>query len=547
MKYLYLFSATFFLLAWLLPNHYLPWLSVYQELSMGMAAILLSISLIANQKIEIPNFIYFLVFLTLIPLFQYSLGIIYFFGEAFIISLYLLAFTTVCVVGFNISKLEPKEKNKIIIGFIVILLTASILSVWIQIRQWLLFTGSIWTVDLAPNGRPFANVAQPNLLSTLLIMGCISTLYLFENKKINTTVTSLATIFLIFGIVLAQSRTAWVFSIVFVIWWLLKSKKIRPRFTSKYLFIWINIYIAFLFFIPYLSQFLGITDIRGIDERATTGLQRIEMWKQILIAIGEAPVLGYGWGQVNIAQMSINSIIPNMPIFGYSHNIILDLLIWNGPILGSIIIIVLTSFFLKLLLQVHTTNSVLMLTCVGVILVHSMFEYPFAYTYFLLPFGFLIGVVYGEIDTQYANLSLSSKVYTTYLLFIFCLMSYVLIDYVKSAQEYQLMRYENVQLRQPDNQKNEVHVPLLGQINAYIWFVRETELYGLNSQQLERMKKVVYRFPEQPLLYKYIKVLVINNKNIEAEKMIYFYNAFFSQKLTLEKVVNNINLELHDN
>lgn len=546
MKYVYFFAALFFLLAWLLPNHYLPWLSVYQESSMAIAGFILSVILIKKYKIEIPRFIFFLLLISLVPLIQYSLGVIYFFGEAFVISLYLLGLTTACILGFNISKLQPQEKNKIIIGFFIVLLIASIISVWIQMRQWLLFEGNIWTVDLAPNGRPFANVAQPNLLSTLLTIGCISTLYLFENKKINVSVASLAALFLIFGIVLAQSRTAWVFSAIFIVWWLFKSKKIIPRLTPKYLFFWISLYISFLFFVPYLSQFLGITDVRGIGDRATTGLQRIEMWKQILIAIREAPLLGYGWGQVNIAQMSITSSISSTPVFGYSHNIILDLFIWNGFVLGSLIIIVITSFFLKLLLQARTTNSVLMLTCVGAILVHSLFEYPFAYTYFLLPFGFLIGFVYAEIKNKYVSFYLSSKIYTAYLLFLFCLISYVLIEYVRSSQEYQLMRYENVQLRETDIQKNEFDFMLLGQINEYIWFARETELYTLNNQQLERMRKVVYRYPEQPLLYKYIKVLVMNNKKLEAKKMIDFYNTFFDQSLTLEKIIHITHLELHD-
>src|SRR5690606_31370645 len=120
----------------------------------------------------------------------------------------------VFIAAYNLAELEDKIKKQWLFYIFLAFLIASIISVWLQLRQWLLLDGSIWVADLPPNGRPFANIAQPNLLSTLLIIGLLSILYLYENKRIQNFTAGLSTLFLLFGIALTFSRTAWLFSII---------------------------------------------------------------------------------------------------------------------------------------------------------------------------------------------------------------------------------------------------------------------------------------------------------------------------------------------
>src|SRR5690554_6577144 len=94
----------------------------------------------------------------------------------------------------------------------VILISAS-LSTWIAIKQWLLLSGSIWVADLPVAGRPFANLAQPNNLATLLGMGLASVIYFYERRKLNGISSGSLAAFLLFGIVLTQSRTPWLAAI----------------------------------------------------------------------------------------------------------------------------------------------------------------------------------------------------------------------------------------------------------------------------------------------------------------------------------------------
>ncbi|ENW97700.1 hypothetical protein F903_00216 [Acinetobacter sp. NIPH 298] len=539
---IYFFSAFFCLLAWLSPNHYQPWLSVYQDSSMFVAALLLASSLLNQKSIHVPYILTFFIFLSFIPLIQYYLGIVYFFGEAITFFFYLLALATVFIVGFNIAQLERSNKDNIIAGFFITILIASMISVWIQLRQWLLFDGNIWIVDMPPNGRPFANMAQPNQLSTLLIMGVLSVLYLFEKHKINNISASLATIFILFGVVLTQSRTAWVFAICILIWWLIKIR-VHTRLRMRYLITWVGVFVTLWFCLPYFSELLGITSIRSLSDRATAGLERWSMWHQLIMILPNAPLQGYGWGQLNVAQILNQSDYDQYPVFGYSHNLFLDILIWNGLLFGGAISLFILFFLLKMALSAKDNESIVILAVVGAILVHSMFEYPFAYAYFLLPMGFFLGFLYAQQNRDIRSLSIQKKWYVLHLVYCASLMAVFAYDYKRIEHEHELMRYENVKLRNIDLKNIEPDVILLTQLRDYIWFVRQPLLADKSEQELDRMRKIVYRFPERPMLYRYIQTLYLNGQTEEANKVLNFFNTLYKEKLTLLLIQQRLEYE----
>ena len=533
MKIIYLLAAFFCLLSWLLPNHYQPWLSVYQDSSMFTVALLLACSLLIQKNIQVPFILIFFIFFSFIPLIQYYLGIIYFFGEAITFFFYLLALTTVFTIGFNIAQLEKLKRDKVINGFSIVLLIASVISVWIQLRQWLLFDGNIWTVDMPPNGRPFANMAQPNQLSTLLTMGLISIIYLFEKKFLHTISASFTAGFLLFGVGLTQSRTTWVFAICFLIWWFIK-RETPTRLTMRYLVIWCFLFLAIWIYLPHISNSLGVTSVRGIAERATTGLDRLAMWQQIIILLKDAPFFGYGWGQLNVAQLSNNSDMIANPLFGYSHNLFLDILVWNGLGLGLILITSMILFLFHLAKSLDDRESIVLFAMIGAVFVHSMFEYPFAYAYFLLPVGFLFGFLYSNQSIKF--FSIQKKWCAVYLFSCSFLIIFYLKDYKEVEYEYELMRYENVQLRYINTEGSKKKINLLDSLLEYIWFVRQPLDMKITEFDLDRVRKVVYRYPDRPVLYKYIQILYLNNKPEEAKKMLKLFNAFYDEQLTKKKV-----------
>lgn len=523
------------ILAWLLPNHYLPWLSAYQELCMFLVALLFIFLLILKNKIYVPKIAYGILLIFLIPIIQFFLGIIHNLGDALLTSMYIGFFLIALIGGYSISKLKHENRTKILIFFLISFLFSSIVSVGLQLNQWLLLDGNIWIVDLAPNARPFANVAQPNLLSTLLIIGLFSVFYFYENNKINKFSASLAAIFILFGIALTFSRTAWVFCIIFIVSYLFKKRTIKDGFYLKTsgIFVWSGVLFIYLLLIPYLSEKLGLLYEVDLNKRVTKGVERLSMWSQLLDIIQQQPFFGYGWNQLNIAQMSVENINSTHPVFGYSHNFISDLFIWNGILIGILLVSMMGYFYMNLSIKINQKNDLILLAIIGTIVLHSMLEYPFAYSYFLIPLAFLTGLVYGNYYCNHISLK-KSKFLSIFLnITLTSVLFLTAYEYSKIDPDYQAMRYENVQLKDREFKQEDQQYLMLKSINDYIWFVRYPLQQNVSHNDLQRARQVAFSKPEKPVLIHYAKLLILNNRIEEAQFVINKYNAFYNSKLKL--------------
>ena len=89
-------------------NHSLPWMMAYQEFASFFAAIVLVFSLLSGViRLSFRVFVFFLI--SLIPLIQYAAGVIVFSGDAWVVFFYLLAFSFMLLVGYNLS-VEPASR-----------------------------------------------------------------------------------------------------------------------------------------------------------------------------------------------------------------------------------------------------------------------------------------------------------------------------------------------------------------------------------------------------------------------------------------------------
>ncbi len=53
---------------------------------------------------------------------------------------------------------------------------------------------------------------------------------------------------------------------------------------------------------------------------------------------------------------------------------------------------------------------------------------------------------------------------------------------------------------------------VLESIYEYIWFVRYPLNKKMSELDLQRVKKVTYSKPEQPVLYRYMQILILNGE-----------------------------------
>ncbi|MBC7751186.1 MAG: hypothetical protein H7Z73_05625, partial [Candidatus Saccharibacteria bacterium] len=127
-----IFAATFLLISWLVPHHYYPWLTGVSEFSAFLAALVLSL-LLFKKQIVLPRAAMLFAMTALIPLIQWLSDIIFFSGDAIIVSSYLLGFATVMMIGYNLS-IDESIRTKSYQGLAAVFIIGAVLSTWIAFR-----------------------------------------------------------------------------------------------------------------------------------------------------------------------------------------------------------------------------------------------------------------------------------------------------------------------------------------------------------------------------------------------------------------------------
>ncbi|QEW05941.1 PglL family O-oligosaccharyltransferase [Nitrincola iocasae] len=512
-------AAIFFVISILLPNHYLPWLAAYQEFSSFFYLILLLLfSVLFLKKLKITSVIVFFIVLSALPLIQHLFGIIFFIGDAWIVTAYLLFFAISVLVGFNLFHSDIESK-KIIVIVSVLFIFVAIISTWISLWQWLMLPGSIWIADMPIGGRPFANMGQPNNLATLLCLGLGGVYYLYDRKYLNAISCSFLTFFIIIGIVLTQSRTPWISAFwVFGVfgYFNLRFSQLPDNFrlSFKWVVCWVLIYFLLVVSLPFVSDFLMISNIDLLDRAKS--MERLEMYLQFFTAIVNGPFWGYGWNQITVAQVNITSAYPVPIPTQYTHNFLLDLLVWNGPFIGSILIVFLGVWFFYLACNVYNKESFFALISICFVLTHAMLEYPHAYAFFIFPVGILLGGLHSE--TNPAVVSSVSKVHGfIFVFFLFFLFSVVWSEYRVVEENNRVLRFEIAKIGRDRTKDYVPDVFILTQLKAFHEFARMDPVSGMSHRDIDFMRRVVYRYPYPSILYRYALALKLNDERDKSE------------------------------
>lgn len=509
-----LLSGFFVVLSWVVPNHYAPWITAYNDFSVFIACAFFGSYIFfrsVNGGVGASSIFFFLC--ALIPLFQYISGMIFFAGDALLAALYLLAFSAVLVLGRSFAVSPLKRQGHSLLACCII--TAAVLSVWLALMQWLMLPGSIWVADLNPGGRPFANLAQPNNLATLLCLGLASLIYLYETRRVGVWAGSMLALFLLFAITLTQSRTPWAGAVGALLWWAWKSREVSLRLSLSAFVGWGVLYVLLVLSLPYFAEVLYLPAI-DLAEHAFAA-HRWELWQQLGLAVVQGPLWGYGWNQVSVAQVAVSLDLPLTLMTEHSHNIVLDLLLWNGPLLGGLIVALLGVWLVHLGLRARSRESVYALLAVGFVLVHGLLEYPLEYAFFLLPVGFLLGMVEGEQQAR-TLFTLPRWMFAGCLLASLAVIVGVWREYRIIEEDYRLMRFETARIGTLKSEHAAPDVVLLTQLRELIRFARTEATPDMSEEQLEWMRKVAHRYPYPPSMFRYALASGLNGQASLAEQ-----------------------------
>jgi O-antigen ligase len=517
MRSILLASGVFTVLAWLLPNKYPPWTSFYNDYCMFVALLFAWVytSITAPPRISISYWMIGVIALILPPALQTLCGLLPFSGDGWVVVFYLAGFAG----AIWLSALWPETRRpSLITGFAYVVLITSLLSLALALCQWLRISGlGIFAADLPPGGRPFANLAQPNNLATLLCLGLAAAIYLRTTQHFSRLSIALISGLLLLGIALTGSRTSLLvagFTLVWTLWKLPQTNNRKP------FLLWLSLGLAyylffFLFGIRQLFEWLLLTDAAGPARELAVDSNRLTIWKQSVAAIAHQPWFGYGWNQVSTAQVTVAASYPSHLSFGSSHNILLDLLLWNGIPIGLTIITATGYWLISRAIRASTITSWYALLSIGVLLIHGMLELPLEYAYFLLPLGFFCGVVEVEHPTKKTLILDRRWLWAPVAIGLFFLV-WVWQEYRVIEEDYRLMRFETLRIGTLKADQAAPNVVLLSQLREDIRLARSQAHPDMTASELEAMRITAHRFPYYANLYRYSLALALNGRKDEA-------------------------------
>jgi O-antigen ligase len=525
-----------FALAWLLPNHYPPWTNFHSDLITFTALGCLALSLFKHSRtsFSVPAISIASMLLVVVPWLQLAAGLVFFAGDAFISAFYAAGFAIAIILGYSCSQQHLSSGTSAWLLPAHALLAAAGLSALLAILQWLSLTDSFATfVAVTDIGdRAMANLGQPNQLGTLLLMGLAALVLLFELFKISRVLLILGSLLLTWAIVLTESRSAMLSALVLAGFFCYKirarSLMGEPlRLKNADVFFWLILFGLAALSLAWVNSELLLAVERGMGVFESNG--RTVIWLQTLYAIREAPWLGYGWNQTPAAQAVGALHSPGELAFTHAHNIVLDLLAWVGLPLGLLMTALFAYWLYARVRAVQSTQAICAMAILLPVLVHSMLEYPFAYAYFLVTAGLLIGVIEADCITK-TRYGVSRRMAGIALAALTGIGGYSAYEYLLIEEDYRVARFENLRVGTTPADYLQPTIWIHTQMAALLTALRQPAVRGMDNLQMERLRTVSLRFGMRPLVFRYALALGLNGKPAAAEHQMQVFRGMFGER-----------------
>jgi O-antigen ligase len=504
-------------LGWLLPNHYLPWTSFHVDAWVGFMLLLAAagVMLRTARSVAWHGMTVLMAVLLFMPLLQYGLGLVAFSGTAWVSSAYLIGFLLALLTG---AQWESARSGQLADGLFLAIGVASIVSVGLQLHQWLeLGLLDVWAIGNT-SGRPFANLGQPNELGTLLLWGLLAIAWGVVRQRLGAWTALFIAVYLLFGLALTQSRTAWLALVLLVgaswFWRRWGSNHRWPWFVTG-----LGLYFAVcVIVLGWLGQALLLTSASVVtDIVRITGELRPQLWSMFIDAALQQPWFGYGWNQVGLAQLAVASDHPPLYMAAFhSHNLFLDFMLWCGIPVGLFVSFYLLRWLWLCLRAVQGAEEALLVLFLLVVFNHAMLELPLHHAYFLLPTGLVVGALNVRLNFQ-PMLSLGRKSVWVILFCSAALLALIVRDYLRVEISYLALRFEWAHVK-TETRGTPPEVVVLNQLGEFIRFARIEPDRGMTPSDLDWMRKVTSTYPNTGAIYKLATALAMNQQPKEAQR-----------------------------
>jgi O-antigen ligase len=526
-------------MAWLNPIHNTPWLGLWSDSFAAIAFLLIFLKIISQFKdsINLPKQGSIFLMLSLLPWLQLAFGQIAYLGVAWINFVYLFGFSLAFLIGWNWEKNEPGLSLDFVFSSVLL---ASTCSVVMQVIQCLFPNVNLPWIPSELGSRFSGSLAHPNLLGTLHIWALLGVLWISSRWKIDWRVSVAVTFWLLIGIALVESRTAWLNTLIVFITIHLFWKNERPRFMGIALCIFASFLVAMYFLVPLINAYFH--NDASITYRGPFDSARLDLWRIYIYAILERPWFGYGFGGGREAFVA-GEILNFSAWASHTHNLILDVAIY----LGVVFAIVFLFAIFKLLncfvsgLKTGSLRLIVPALSLSVVLVHALFEYPLHYAFFLFPAGLVLGS-FLSITTPNHGLPIRPPI-LLYATFIFTLA----LTLMTITEGIKAERIFNLDVRTESLENNSGYVRqfvLYDQWDDHLRFIRIPETIALTPEISEKMRRVLLTAPSSDLILKYVEILSANGKTTDAQ---YWLNIFCKTSTRDFKNTPSIRQKMLDN
>lgn len=519
-----------------MPLHVLPWISWHNEmLAFAGVFLLAAFSLFrfwdrrTISRIPLPGATLLLTAFALIAILQAVGGLILFWGDASVLVLYVAMCIAALQLGYAAAG-DPALIESRARTLAVTLLLGALASTVVALVQTLNVWDGVEGIARMPyQRRPGGNLAQPNQLGTLILMGLASLVFLHEAKKLNGGLFGLIAVVLLAGIAVSESRTAILGFSLLAGWWFCGRAHSGIRGLWPWTWALLALVLIFLFF-GWPSWFNKIDGIIPTPETSNRTVMRFVVWSQLMEAIGQRPWFGWGLREVSQAHNAVAHAYSLSEPYSYSHNIVIDLALGLGLPLALLVVILVGTWLWR---RGGAAQTPLQWYCLAVALpvaVHSMLEFPFAYAYFLAPVMVLLGMN-ERLSSARVWLQIDRKMAGALLLVFGILASWSVVEYVELEEDFRVARFEALRVGQTPQTYQRPEIHLLTQLDGLVRGARIAPHPGMTKDELDLLRKVALRYPWPAIQNRYALSLVLNQQQEEGLRQLKVIRAQYGEKV----------------
>lgn len=542
--FMYFLVAGFFLvLAWLVPLHFPPWVSFHSEAVAFLAVALLAWAAVVDshkkkqvRALCVPALVLPFIGLGLLALIQNLTGLLTFVGDALVFSLYMFLCIACITIGFAAGRPptsgsgarveSPPEALAVLAWVLVAGAFFSAILAFIQALD--LFEQAGWISQMMDLRRPGANLAQPNQLATLLLMGVASLLYLHACDKLSGWTAVLVYGVLCTALAATESRTGALNFLLLSLWCMFgRSRgvvKISPWLLGVALITFFALFRAW----PALISTMGEIE-PGAKVDTQPGL-RLVVWPQLWEAVTLRP--WWGWGLLGVAKAH-NSVASHYVLsepYTYAHNIVLDMSLGMGLLLTALFAGVIAVWLWRRVASIRSVRAWFCLATVLPVAIHSMLEFPFAYAYFLVPVMLLLGVLERACGAR-TVLRLNLRLAAVVLLLPTIVGAWSAVEYFRIEEDFRVVRFESLRVGTTPVDYQPPEIYLLTQLGALIKGGRIRPVPGMSAAELELARDVALRYPWPATQNRYALALALNGNPVEAQRQLHVLLALHGTEL----------------